>query len=125
MVCQNGELVTSDPRRQQRKQLSKQLKSVESAREVTPPDKGWIRAIRTTLGISSAELARRMGITRQAIADLERREADGTITIAKLRQAADALSADLRVLVLPRLSLKKMMRQRDEQPIQEETSEQP
>ena len=33
--------------------------------ELARPNKGWIRALRDALGMSSADLARRMGVSQQ------------------------------------------------------------
>ncbi len=70
-----------------------------------PPRDGWIRAIREALGMTLAQLGARLGVTPQSVQDLEVRERDGTITLERLRQAADALGCDVVVTVVPRTSL--------------------
>ena len=62
---------------------------------VTVPLGGWIYTLRTAHGISSRELGRRLGISRQAAADLERREVLGTASLEALKQAAEAMNASL------------------------------
>jgi transcriptional regulator with XRE-family HTH domain len=54
-----------------------------------------IRALREAAGWSMAELARRAGVSQPTVANWEKRERDGRITIATLRRAAAALDADL------------------------------
>lgn len=76
------------------------------------PGTGWLRAVRTALGISAADLGRLLGMSRQAVADLERREVQGTVTMAGLRRAAEALDCRLMYAVVPRKSLKKMRKAR-------------
>lgn len=78
----------------------------------SPPRSGWIRAVRTALGMSTSQLASRLSITRQAIADLERREVDGTVTLAALRKAAEAMECDLLYAVVPRQPVREMIRAR-------------
>jgi DNA-binding transcriptional regulator YiaG len=46
-------------------QLDRRLEPYRAARKVSRPAKGWIRAIRQALGVSSGELARRLGTSRQ------------------------------------------------------------
>lgn len=56
---------------------------------------GWIKAIRISLGMSMQQLGNRLGVTRQTIHDLEKRETDGAITIKSLRQVGKALDMEL------------------------------
>ena len=84
-------------------------------REITdrePPRGGWLRAIRTALGISSAHLAGRIGITQQAIANFERSEAEGKITLQSLRRVAEALDCHVVYAVVPNKPLAQMRRER-------------
>lgn len=59
------------------------------------PEKGWINAIRTTLGMSMSQLAKRTQKTSQAIHKLERSEARGKITLQSLKETAWALEMKL------------------------------
>jgi|SRR5579862_7176311 len=84
------------------KQLDRSLQPYEEARRVQRPSKGWIRAIREALGVSSGELARRMGTSRQLPLQLEKGEAEDRITLRSLRAVADALNCDLVYALVPR-----------------------
>lgn len=75
-----------------------------------PPHRGWLRAIRDALAMSSGELAVRLGVSQQTVLDLERSEAQGTIKLETLRRAADALDADLVYFVVPRARLNDVVR---------------
>lgn len=77
-----------------------------------PPKGGWIRTIRKALGMTMAQLGRRLDVSAPGIADLENREASGSITVAKLRSAADALGCDLLIALVPRVPLTDMVQQR-------------
>jgi len=74
------------------------LRSLELAR----PPKGWIRAIREALGVSSAELARRMRTNRSLVMQQEKAEAEDRITLKSLRAYANALDCDLAYAFVPR-----------------------
>ena len=74
------------------------------------PKTGWIRAIRDALGMSSSQLAKRMGISQQAVINLEQREAQGSATLSALRAAAAALDAEVVYAIVPRRQLSDMVR---------------
>src|SRR5580658_2164863 len=84
------------------KQLDRALEPYRAAREVPRPSKGWIRTIRQALGVSSGELARRLGTSRQLPLQLEKGEAEDRITLKSLRAAANALDCDLVYALVPR-----------------------
>jgi predicted DNA-binding mobile mystery protein A len=91
-----------------RRQLDSRLQGVVRDQ---PPRGGWIRAIRTALGMTMAQLGKRLGVSAPGIADLEKREASESITVARLRAAAEALGCDLVIVVVPRVPLADMVRQ--------------
>jgi predicted DNA-binding mobile mystery protein A len=73
------------------------------------PHAGWIRATRDALGMSGTELARRMGIAPQTLAQIEKNETSGSIRLETLERAARALNADLVYAVVPRIPLQQMV----------------
>jgi predicted DNA-binding mobile mystery protein A len=83
-------------------QLDRALEPYRAAREVARPSKGWIRTIRQALGVSSGELARRLGTSRQHPLQLEKGEAEDRITLKSLRAVANALDCDLVYALVPR-----------------------
>jgi predicted DNA-binding mobile mystery protein A len=85
------------------KQLDRAFAPYRTAREVPRPSKGWIRSIRQALGLSSGELARRLGTSRQLPLQLEKGEAEDRITLKSLRAVANALDCDLVYALVPRV----------------------
>ena len=69
------------------------------------PAGGWVRAIRDGLGLTAAQLAGRLGVRPPSIVDLERNEAEGRITLATLRRAAEALDCTLVYALVPKKGL--------------------
>jgi predicted DNA-binding mobile mystery protein A len=55
------------------------------------PSEGWIRTVRKALGMSGAQLARRMGVTRARIAQAEQAELEGGITLKSMQATAEAM----------------------------------
>jgi predicted DNA-binding mobile mystery protein A len=84
------------------KQLDRSLKPYRAARLSPRPPRGWIRALRQALGVSSGDLARRMGTSRQLPLQLEKGEAEDRITLRSLRAVADSLDCDLVYALVPR-----------------------
>ena len=59
-----------------------------------PPD-GWIAAVREALGLSLADIGRRLHVPRQNVQMFERAEATDRITLATLRKVAAAMDCNL------------------------------
>jgi predicted DNA-binding mobile mystery protein A len=66
------------------------------------PARGWVRAIREAMGISARELSEITGTSRQLPLQLEKAEADDTITLKSLRKLAAALDCELVYALVPR-----------------------
>jgi predicted DNA-binding mobile mystery protein A len=89
----------------QRKQLDAKLSTAHGPVPFEQPRDGWIRTIRSALGMTAVQLAKRLGVSPQAVGDLERREASEGITIGRLRSAARALNCELVIAFVPKTSL--------------------
>lgn len=95
----------------QRRQLDARLAALP---EFPDPADGWIRTIRNALGMTAAQLGKRMGLSSQGVLDTERRENDASLTIGKLRAAANALGCEVRIALVPRPSLEEVVRRQAE-----------
>lgn len=73
-----------------------------AARPVSRPATGWISAVRHAIGMSSLQLAERLGISRSAVHALETREQEGTTTLEALQRAAAAMDCDVVYVLVPR-----------------------
>jgi predicted DNA-binding mobile mystery protein A len=82
-------------------QLDESLQAFRSASPAQRPSQGWARAVRQALGMSAAQLARRVGVSRPTIATLETSEARGTITLASLEKLARGLGCRLVYALVP------------------------
>ncbi len=97
---------------QSRARLDERLAQFGTAERYLPPSRGWIRAIRQALGITTAQLAKRMGIRQPSIINLEQSEEKGSIELATLRRAAEALDCTLVYTLIPNKPLEAMVRAR-------------
>ena len=79
------------------------------------PAGGWLRAIRQALGMTTRQLAARVGVQLSTLLAAERNEAAGTIGLNQLRRVAAALDCEVRYVVVPREPLKKRLEKRAEE----------
>jgi predicted DNA-binding mobile mystery protein A len=94
-----------------RSQLMKKLKMVQQARVESPrPRDGWIRSIRESLGMSAAQLGKRLGVCRQRIARVEKDELPGNVTLKTMTQLADAMDCVFVYWLVPKTSLEEIVR---------------
>ena len=73
------------------RQLSTKLKTFKSIEATTLPEIGWVKTIRTGLGISLEQLGDKLEITKQSAQNLEKREALGSATINAMKEAGQAM----------------------------------
>jgi len=90
-----------DVSRRARASLDARLAALGPAQRYRAPHSGWVRAIRDALGMSAADLGRRMQITGPAVSALERSERDGTAGLNTLRRAAQALDCTFVYAFIP------------------------
>ncbi len=65
------------------------------------PSEGWLVTLRKALGMSGAEVAARMGVSRNAIYQAERNEKDGAITLKQMQKLAEALGGRFVYAIIP------------------------
>jgi predicted DNA-binding mobile mystery protein A len=76
------------------------------------PPKGWLRAIRDALGMTTAQFGRRLGVSQPRIIELEKSEANGTVTLNTLQRAAEALGCRLVYVLVPERPLAEVVTER-------------
>lgn len=91
--------MSASMRRRARRVLDEEFGAVQVPAR---PPAGWLRAIREALGMSAAELGRRLDMSPQGVSDLERSEAEEGIRLTSLRKVADGLGCDLEYVLVPR-----------------------
>ena len=93
-----------------RQQLDKTLSLFGFAKNLQPPVKGWIRAVREALGMSGTQLAQRLKVSQPRIPKLEQDEMSGAVTLKTMRQVAEALDCVFVYALVPRTSLEETVR---------------
>ncbi len=70
--------------------------------------------------MTMAQFGTRLGVSPQSVQDLEQREQKETISVGKLREAAEALGCELKIVFVPRLSLESAIREQAARKAREE-----
>jgi len=70
--------------------------------DASRPSVGWVKTIRTSVGMTLEQLGNKLGITRQSARSIEKRESEGSITIKSLEEAAEAMDMKLVYGLVPK-----------------------
>jgi predicted DNA-binding mobile mystery protein A len=97
---------------QSRAKLDERFKEFGAVRRYTPPVRGWTKAVREALGMTTSQLAKRLGVKQPSVVAIEQSEVKGTIELATLRRVAEALDCTLVYALVPRNPLETMVRER-------------
>jgi predicted DNA-binding mobile mystery protein A len=98
-----------------RRSLEKRLAPIRHDHGLARPPHGWVRAIREALGMTTTQLARRLGVSQSRASRLQQDEVDDAITLHKLREAAAALDCTLIYALVPNRPLDDILLARAQQ----------
>ena len=71
------------------------MKAFAALQKVATPPTGWVKAIRSAIGMSMLQLGKKLKVTKQSVQNIEKREQDGSITINALKEVAKAMDMQL------------------------------
>ncbi len=95
-----------------RKQLDKRLNMLQTTDVLARPPRGWIKAIREAIGMTTAQLGRRLGVSQPRVLAIEKAETSGSITLESLERAARALDCRLVYAIVPGKPLELLVEER-------------
>jgi predicted DNA-binding mobile mystery protein A len=102
----SNETLSGLRRRIQREEIERALGQDQLLRvHLQPPTGGWLKGIRTALGMTAKQLGRRIGVSQATVSEAELAESEGRITLKNLRKMADGMDCELVYAVVPRASL--------------------
>ena len=101
--------------REAARQLDKRFESLKGLSKFRRPHKGWLRAIRGALGMTTAQFARRIGVSQPRIVTLEQSEAGGSVTLNTLERAAEGLGCRVVYVLIPTQPLRQTLQARAEE----------
>ena len=94
-----------------RLQLNKQFDEIRHILRFDRPLLGWIKALRNALGMTSAQLAKRMKVSQARISFIESAEINGTLTLNKLNETANALNCKFVYFLIPENNLDEILKE--------------
>ena len=97
---------------QSRVRLDERFKELGPVTRYSSPVRGWVKAVREALGMTTAQLAKRLGVKQPSVIAMEQSEAKGTIELATLRRVAEALDCTLVYALIPNKPLETIVRDR-------------
>ena len=83
--------------------------AAESVAGLPLPQEGWIRTMRNALGMSGAQLARKLKMSRAQISQAERNEVSGAVTLKSLQKMADAMGCRVVYAFVPEVPSNEMV----------------
>lgn len=83
------------------RQLSNRFEDLTPLARMKRPSRGWIRAIREALGMTTGQLAKRLEVHQPRIIELEKAEAAGNISVKSLERAAEAMGCRFVYALIP------------------------
>ncbi|MBU0801509.1 MAG: mobile mystery protein A, partial [Alphaproteobacteria bacterium] len=97
-----------------RKHIEQRVAGLRNTHAFSRPPRGWVRAIRDALGMTAAQLGRSLGVSQPRIAKLEQAEVEGSLTLASLKAAAEAMNCTFVYALVPNAPLDDLLRHRAE-----------
>ena len=76
------------------------------------PSEGWLRTARKALGMSGAQLGRKLDVTRGAVSINEKAELSGGITIKTMQQMAESMGCRFVYAVVPETDIEDILMKR-------------
>jgi predicted DNA-binding mobile mystery protein A len=83
-------------------QVERRLAKIRAGISLMKVKPGWIRFIRQTLNMTLEKLADRAGVSKPTVAQAERGEEEGKITIATLKKMAAAMECEFVYAFVPK-----------------------
>jgi predicted DNA-binding mobile mystery protein A len=76
-------------------------RSAEQFAVISSPETGWIATMRRALGMSAEQVARRRGVTRNAVYQAERSEKEGSVSLKQMEKLAAAMGGTFVYTIVP------------------------
>lgn len=95
-----------------RRQLDKRFIMLQNMPLFARPQHGWLKAIREALGMTTTQLAERLGVVQSRAVAIEQAEIKGAITLSSLEKAAQAMDCRLIYALVPKKPLDELVTER-------------
>lgn len=76
------------------------------------PEEGWLRTVRSALGMTGTQLAKRLGVTKARVFKAEQDEPHGSVTLKSMQAMAEAMDCSFVYAVVPKHNVENVIKQR-------------
>ena len=76
------------------------------------PKEGWLRTVRTALGMSGTQLAKKLGVTKARVSKVERAEPHGSVTLNTVQVMAEAMDCKFVYAIVPKQNVEDVIKAR-------------
>lgn len=93
-------------------QINRRLEELRSVKTKSTVREGWIKYMRTALGLTLSELAKLTSLSTSSVAQAEQREMEGQVSLATLNKMAEAMDCELIYSFIPKKDMKTLIHDR-------------
>ncbi|MGS2718467.1 mobile mystery protein A [Eionea flava] len=76
------------------------------------PKEGWLRTVRTALGMSGTQLAKKLGVTKARISKAEQDEPHRSVTLKTMQSMAEAMDCTFVYAIVPKQNVEDVIKAR-------------
>jgi predicted DNA-binding mobile mystery protein A len=84
-------------------------KATQQIKKLKTPPEGWLRTNRKALQMPAKIIMKKAGIKTSELYRIEKAEVEGTLTLNKLKEAANAMDCDFHYAIVPRGEIKTLI----------------
>ena len=92
------------------RQLDETFRELQPLRVGSAPEDGWVRTVREALGMTIRQLAARAGLSKTAVASIEKNEVSRSVRLESIDRLAAAMECEVVYAVVPRTSLDQILK---------------
>jgi predicted DNA-binding mobile mystery protein A len=90
-------------------QINRRLEGLRAVKDKASVREGWIKYMRQALGLTLSELGKLTHLSTATVAQAERREMEGQVSLSTLKKMAEAMDCELVYAFIPKKELKTMI----------------
>lgn len=76
-------------------------RAVHQLDKLSVPPEGWVRTVRTALGMTGPQLAKRLGVSKSRVSRIEKDEITGSVTLRTMQSTAEAMGCKFVYAIVP------------------------
>ncbi len=77
-----------------------------------PLSEGWLKTVRTALGMTGLQLAKRLGVSKSQVSKTENSELSGSVTLKTMQNMAEAMNCRFVYAVIPEQDIDQVLKER-------------